>query len=244
MTSSPGCRDRQVLLSAFASAMFRGAADVAAAPYLSAAAGLPAAGSPRPGPPRRRRGGGGTCPTFNHQPWLGTGAGQLAARGGAGRGPPRASRSRQRRGTPGRHANFHGPPSRGTRVLGHLVVTTVPGRRFHPTGPVGPLPAVETGCATRRRRGPPRDMGCRDQPAGTHLEHHRPGRLGTAHGATRATSPRHAGTTGTTSTGRAGTWMLPDWPRAARDWDGVHLSITGYITGTGFAIPAQARRPS
>jgi hypothetical protein len=25
---------------------------------------------------------------------------------------------------------------------------------------------------------------------------------------------------------------------AARDWDGIHLSIAGYITATGFAIPA------
>jgi hypothetical protein len=39
-------------------------------------------------------------------------------------------------------------------------------------------------------------------------------------------------------TGRDGTWLLPDWPRAASDWDGVHLSIAGYVSATGLAIPA------
>ena len=32
------------------------------------------------------------------------------------------------------------------------------------------------------------------------------------------------------------TWLLPDWPRVARDWDGIHLSIAGYITASDCAV--------
>lgn len=39
-------------------------------------------------------------------------------------------------------------------------------------------------------------------------------------------------------TGRDGAWLLPDWLAVARDWDGVYLSIAGYLTASAFAIPA------
>ncbi|MGS0688371.1 hypothetical protein ACVBEQ_25010 [Nakamurella sp. GG22] len=31
-------------------------------------------------------------------------------------------------------------------------------------------------------------------------------------------------------TGRPGPWCIPDWSAVARDWDGVHVSVTGYLT--------------
>jgi hypothetical protein len=39
-------------------------------------------------------------------------------------------------------------------------------------------------------------------------------------------------------TGQTGPWVLPDWSAVARSWDGVHLSVGGYLTATGLAIPA------
>jgi len=33
-----------------------------------------------------------------------------------------------------------------------------------------------------------------------------------------------------TMTGRAGRWTLPDWRAIAQDWDGVHLTVSGYLS--------------
>jgi hypothetical protein len=35
-------------------------------------------------------------------------------------------------------------------------------------------------------------------------------------------------------------WILPDWPAAAGDWDGVHVSVAGYLSTAGSAISAGA----
>lgn len=32
------------------------------------------------------------------------------------------------------------------------------------------------------------------------------------------------------TTGRTGTWRIPDWAAVAADWDAVHLSVAGYLT--------------
>jgi hypothetical protein len=39
------------------------------------------------------------------------------------------------------------------------------------------------------------------------------------------------------TTGRDGRWAMPDWPSVAEDWDAVHLSVTGYLTTAGRAVP-------
>jgi hypothetical protein len=39
-------------------------------------------------------------------------------------------------------------------------------------------------------------------------------------------------------TGQSGPWVLPDWVAVARDWDGIHLSIGGYLAATGVALTA------
>jgi hypothetical protein len=31
------------------------------------------------------------------------------------------------------------------------------------------------------------------------------------------------------TTGRTGRWTVPDWPAVAADWDGVHLTVSGYL---------------
>jgi hypothetical protein len=38
-------------------------------------------------------------------------------------------------------------------------------------------------------------------------------------------------------TGRAGTWLIPDYAAVAADYDGVHLTVGGYLTTAGRALP-------
>ncbi|NQX12521.1 hypothetical protein HQQ80_12845 [Microbacteriaceae bacterium VKM Ac-2855] len=38
------------------------------------------------------------------------------------------------------------------------------------------------------------------------------------------------------TTGRVGTWLLPDWMRVAESYDAVHLTVDGYLTTAGGAI--------
>jgi hypothetical protein len=38
-------------------------------------------------------------------------------------------------------------------------------------------------------------------------------------------------------TGRAGTWLIPDYAAMAADYDGVHLTLGGYLTTAGRALP-------
>ncbi len=40
------------------------------------------------------------------------------------------------------------------------------------------------------------------------------------------------------TTGRAGCWLIPDYAAVAEDWDGIHVSVAGYLTTAGIAIPA------
>lgn len=39
------------------------------------------------------------------------------------------------------------------------------------------------------------------------------------------------------TTGRAGTWVVPDWARVAEHYDAVHLQVRGYLSAAGTAIP-------
>jgi hypothetical protein len=40
------------------------------------------------------------------------------------------------------------------------------------------------------------------------------------------------------ATGWAGRWLIPDYVAVAADWDAVHVSVAGYLTTAGIAIPA------
>ncbi len=42
------------------------------------------------------------------------------------------------------------------------------------------------------------------------------------------------------TTGRAGSWHIPDWRAVADDWDAVHLSVAGYLTTATRALPLAA----
>ncbi|HWU45235.1 MAG TPA: hypothetical protein VN133_00580 [Humibacter sp.] len=39
------------------------------------------------------------------------------------------------------------------------------------------------------------------------------------------------------TTGRVGRWVIPDWSRIARDVDAVHLTVAGYLSTAGRAVP-------
>ncbi|WP_320538181.1 hypothetical protein [Pseudarthrobacter sp. IC2-21] len=39
------------------------------------------------------------------------------------------------------------------------------------------------------------------------------------------------------TTGRDGRWVIPDWERVAEEWDAVHLTVLGYLSGAGRALP-------
>ena len=39
------------------------------------------------------------------------------------------------------------------------------------------------------------------------------------------------------ATGRSGAWVIPDWARVADEYDGVHLTVAGYLNSAGRAIP-------
>ncbi|CAM5521534.1 hypothetical protein [Leifsonia shinshuensis] len=39
------------------------------------------------------------------------------------------------------------------------------------------------------------------------------------------------------STGRDGRWLVPDWLRVAEEYDGVHLTVLGYLSTAGRALP-------
>ena len=40
------------------------------------------------------------------------------------------------------------------------------------------------------------------------------------------------------ATGWVGRWLIPDYAALAADWDAVHVSVEGYLTAAGIAIPA------
>lgn len=39
------------------------------------------------------------------------------------------------------------------------------------------------------------------------------------------------------TTGRVGTWRIPDWSAVADDWDAVHVSVAGYLTTATRELP-------
>lgn len=44
------------------------------------------------------------------------------------------------------------------------------------------------------------------------------------------------------SGGHDGSWLLPDWSAVASDFDAVHLTVTGYLTTAGRALPVGEAR--
>lgn len=43
-------------------------------------------------------------------------------------------------------------------------------------------------------------------------------------------------------TGCDGEWLLPRWPAVANDWDGIHLTVAGYLATAGRPLPVGTAR--
>ncbi|MFC7446504.1 hypothetical protein [Rhodococcus daqingensis] len=46
------------------------------------------------------------------------------------------------------------------------------------------------------------------------------------------------------TTGRSGRWVIPDWPRLTEQYEGVHLTVAGYLAAAGTAIDVDAETAS
>jgi hypothetical protein len=104
-------------------------------------------------------------------------------------------------------------------------------------GSVGDLPAVGLACAED-------PLGEEEfavwavgiDPAARVYEVHEPadwGRLAAAHPRDVTASRRHDWGRWT---GREGRWILPDWRSVAARWDGVHVSVAGYLSTARMAV--------
>jgi hypothetical protein len=238
-----GCDDRLVLLSAFAAAMSPSAADAGAAPHLAAAAAglLPVARALAAAPAAQWW---WEPPDRNRQRWLSLDDEQLPrakALAEALRAQAVADEEEERRTA----RELPWPPESGRVYSGTWWSPPLGNGVFTSTGPVGPLPAVELGCAVDsagQDRFEAWAVGIGPQARIWNITSPDDwGRFATRYPRDVTASRRHDWHRLTAGDGRDsgdGRWILPDWPRAARDWDGVHLSIAGYITATGFAIPA------
>ncbi len=230
------CEDRAALLSAFAAVMLPGPIETEAAPYLAAAAEslLPVAEALAAAPGAQWW---WEPPAPGRQRWL-TSAGppaRGAALAAALREQAVADAEEERRAA----RDWPWPPPKDTVYSGDWWSPPLGSGVFTSTGPVGPLPAVAAGCAldsAGEERFEVWDVEI--SPRARIWAITRPadwGRLAARYPRDVTASRRHDWFR---LTGRDGPWLLPDWARAARDWDGVHLSIAGYIAATGGAIPA------
>jgi hypothetical protein len=108
-------------------------------------------------------------------------------------------------------------------------------------GNVGDLPAVGLACAEDPLGEEEFEVWAVGiDPAARVYEVHEPGdwgRLAAAHPRDVTASRRHDWSRWT---GREGRWILPDWRSVAAQWDGVHVSVAGYLSTSGMAVEAGA----
>jgi hypothetical protein len=106
-------------------------------------------------------------------------------------------------------------------------------------GNIGDLPAVGLACAEDplgEEELEVRAVGI--DPAARVYEVHEPGdwgRLAATHPKDVTASRRHDWNRWT---GREGQWILPDWRPVAAQWEGVHVSVAGYLSTARMAVEA------
>jgi hypothetical protein len=230
------CEDRPALLGALADVLLPGPVATAAAPFLASATEslLPVSRALAAAPATQWW---WDLPDLGHQRSLG-GAGQ-PARGAALtealRAQGVADAEEERRAA----REWPWPPPRDTVYSGNWWSPPLGGGVFTSTGPVGPLPAVAAGLALDsigEDRFELWDVKVRPQARIWNIAGPDDwGRLAARYPRDVTASRRHDWYR---FTGRDGPWLLPDWSRAADDWDGVHLSIAGFISAAWLAIPA------
>ena len=104
-------------------------------------------------------------------------------------------------------------------------------------GNIGDLPAVRLACAEDPLGEEEFEVWAVEiDPAARVYEVHEPGdwgRLAAAHPRDVTASRWHDWSRWT---GREGRWILPDWRSVAAQWDGVHVSVAGYLSTAGMAV--------
>jgi hypothetical protein len=104
-------------------------------------------------------------------------------------------------------------------------------------GNIGDLPAVGLACAEDPLGEEEFEVWAVGiDPAARVYEVHEPGdwgRLAATHPKDVTASRRHDWSRWT---GREGQWILPDWRSVAAQWDGVHVSVAGYLSTAGMAV--------
>ena len=104
-------------------------------------------------------------------------------------------------------------------------------------GNIGDLPAVGLACAGDSLGEEEFEVWAVEiDPAARVYEVHEPGdwgRLAATYPRDVTASRRHDWNRWT---GREGQWILPDWRSVAAQWDGVHVSVAGYLSTAGMAV--------
>jgi hypothetical protein len=134
-------------------------------------------------------------------------------------------------------ARRRGRGSAGVAVSGTWWSGPLGGTVWTSRGNIGDLPAVGLACAEDPLGEEEFEVWAVGiDPAARVYEVHEPGDWGRL----AATHPRDV----TASrwhdwsrwTGREGRWILPDWRSVAAQWDGVHVSVAGYLSTAGMAV--------
>lgn len=113
------------------------------------------------------------------------------------------------------------------------------GTVFTTTGPIDRLPALELGCVADSAGEEQLEVWAVEIGAQARIRE-----IGGPEDWSRLVSEFPRDVTGSRQydwnswTGEAGPWVLPDWTAVARDWDGVHLSVAGFLTASVLPVAA------
>jgi hypothetical protein len=127
--------------------------------------------------------------------------------------------------------------SAGVAVSGTWWSGPLGGTVWTSRGNIGDLPAVGLACAEDPLGDEQFEVWAVGiDPAARVYEVHEPGDWGWL----AATCPRDVtasrGHDWSRWTGHEGRWILPDWRSVATQWDGVHVSVAGYLSTAGMAV--------
>jgi hypothetical protein len=179
---------------------------------------------------------------LRHQRWVGCDHHRTLARGGAVARAVEAAEDDAAAEEEAMARDWALAP-RGRRGGAEVIVTgtwwsgPLGGTIWTSRGNIGDLPAVGLACAEDPLGEEEFEVWAVGiDPAARVYEVHEPGdwgRLAAAHPRDVTASRRHDWNSWT---GREGRWILPDWRSVAAQWDGVHVSVAGYLSTARMAV--------
>jgi hypothetical protein len=179
---------------------------------------------------------------LRHQRWLGCDHHRALARGGAVARAVEAAEDDAAAEEEAMARDWALAP-RGRRGGAEVIVTgtwwsgPLGGTIWTSRGNIGDLPAVGLACAEDPLGEEEFEVWAVGiDPDARVYEVHEPGdwgRLAAAHPRDVTASRRHDWNSWT---GREGRWILPDWRSVAAQWDGVHVSVAGYLSTARMAV--------